>query len=58
MKKFLLVLALALVFLTGCSSLEKYHDGDGKSWIEQQVEKGTLTRAEADKLLEQEATKK
>lgn len=54
MKKFLLVLALIAVFLTGCKSLEKYHEGDGRSWIEEQVQNGTLTRAEADKLLEQE----
>ena len=54
MKKFLLVLALIAVFLTGCKFPAKYHEGDDRAWIEEQVQNGALTRAEADKLLKQE----
>lgn len=54
MKLFLVAISLALVVLTGCKGPADYHDGSSIAWIEQQVQNGTLTRAEADALLKQE----
>ena len=39
---------------SGCITTESYHDGSGKDWIKEQVEKGYLTQEEADELIKQE----
>lgn len=46
---------LTAICLTGCIEYEpSFHDGSGKTWIEEQLEKGYLTEQEVEILLEQE----
>lgn len=55
-KKFCLVICItcSCCLYTGCTSSKPYHDGSGKQWIMEQVEKGNLTQEQADELLKQE----
>lgn len=56
--KITLVSILTAICLTGCIKYEpSFHDGTGKTWIQEQLEKGYLTEQEAKILLEQEAEK-
>ena len=55
-KRFCLVICVAVscCFYSGCTSSAPYHEGSGKEWIMEQVEKGNLTQEEANALLKQE----
>lgn len=55
-KKFCLVICIAssCCLYSGCTSSKPYHEGNGKQWIMEQVEKGNLTQEQADLLLKQE----
>lgn len=55
-KKFCLVICIvgSCMVFSGCTSSKPYHDGSGRQWITEQVEKGNLTQEEANKLLKQE----
>lgn len=54
--RILLVGTIASVccFGSGCINRKAYHDGNGKEWIEEQVQQGKLTQEQADELLKQE----
>lgn len=55
-KRFCLVICIAssCMLYSGCTSSKPYHDGSGRKWIMEQVEKGNLTQEEANELLKQE----
>ena len=55
-KKFCLVICItcSCAMYSGCTTSKPYHDGSGKEWIMEQVEKGNLTQEQADLLLKQE----
>ena len=56
--KITLVSILTAICFTGCMKYEpSFHDGSGKTWIQEQLEKGYLTEQEAKILLKQEAEK-
>lgn len=54
-KRFCLVICITVsCYMSGCTSSAPYHEGSGKQWIMEQVEKGNLTQEEANELLKQE----
>lgn len=55
-KKFCLVICItcSCMLYSGCTTSKPYHEGSGKEWIMEQVEKGNLTQEQADLLLKQE----
>lgn len=56
--KITLISILTAICLTGCMEYKpSFHDGSGKTWIQEQLEKGYLTEQEAKILLKQEAEK-
>lgn len=55
-KRFCLVICIAssCMLYCGCTTSKPYHEGNGKEWIMEQLEKGNLTQEQADMLLKQE----
>lgn len=55
-KRYLLITCIiSSCYMCGCTNPLPYHDGNSKDWIMEQVEKGQLTKEQAEELLKQES---
>lgn len=54
MKRILVAISVLFLFIAGCKTISDYHEGNGKAWILEQVEKGNLTPEEVEELMKQE----